>query len=204
MGTLCVLGYEPHVLDDEQRHGLRVLAAQVMTQLELRRLSAEQSEANLKLADNAEFVTAVLDSIVVGIVACDADGRLTLFQRRATRDFHGIAADSTVAPQDWAQHFALYRPDGTTLLQPDEIPLQRALVEGFIDAAEIVIAPDRRPHRLVRCDGRALHDGEGRTVGAVVAMTDITASREAERKLRASPSPWPARLVPRRRTSRRG
>ena len=178
MGTLCVLGYEPHVLDDEQRQGLRVLAAQVMSQLELRRISAEQS-------DNAELATAVLDSVVVGIVACDADGHLTLFNH-ATRDFHGIAVDSSIAPKDWAKHFSLYQSDGTTLLQPDEVPLQRALTDGAVDAAEMVIAAHGRPPRLVRCDGRALHDGEGNTVGAVVAMTDITASREAERKLRAT------------------
>lgn len=37
IGTLCVLDYEPRELTDLQRHALRVLARQVMTQLELRR-----------------------------------------------------------------------------------------------------------------------------------------------------------------------
>ena len=53
VGTLCVIGYEPQVLDDEQRDGLRVLARQAGTRLDLRRRTAEQ-------ADTSEFLNAVL------------------------------------------------------------------------------------------------------------------------------------------------
>ncbi len=49
VGTLCVIGYEPHALEDDQRLALRVLARQVVTQLELRRRTAEQaSELELR------------------------------------------------------------------------------------------------------------------------------------------------------------
>jgi diguanylate cyclase (GGDEF)-like protein/PAS domain S-box-containing protein len=53
VGTLCVIGYQPHALDDEQRQALRVLARQVVTQLELRRLTAEQA-AELTLRRGVE------------------------------------------------------------------------------------------------------------------------------------------------------
>lgn len=315
IGTLCVIGYQPGELDEEQRHGLRVLARQVTTQLEARRRDTEQAEelalrrtieADLarsrreyqllaehstdvisrqtadgrvtyvspsvrsvlgydpkdemamsavkhvhpqdlpllgsaleavrsgqsqtvtvrsqhadgrwrwmeitlaplldaeqglvevysaardvteridvsnELARNAEFVRGVLDTVAVGIVACDADGHLTLFNP-TTRDFHGIAADASIPAQDWAHHFDLFEVDGITPLQPEEVPLYRALAEGLVEDLEIVIAPHHLPARLVRCDGRALRDADGRTVGAVLAMTDITASRQAERRLR--------------------
>ena len=315
IGTLCVIGYQPGELDEEQRHGLRVLARQVTTQLEARRRDAEQveelalrrvMEADLarsrreyqllaehstdvisrhtadgrvtyvspsvrtvlgyepkdetamsavnhvhpqdlpqlgsaleavrtgqsqtvtvrsqhadgswrwmeitlaplfdaeqglvevysaardvterievsnELARNAEFVRGVLDTVAVGIVACDAEGHLTLFNP-TTRDFHGIAADASIPAQDWAHHFDLFDVDGITPLQADEVPLYKALTEGLVEDLEIVIAPHHLPARLVRCDGRALRDADGRTVGAVLAMTDITASRQAERRLR--------------------
>ncbi len=314
LGTLCVIGYEPHELDEEQREGLRVLARQVVTQLELRRRTAEQArevdhlrqvecelarskreyqllaehstdiisrhgldgivtyvspavrdvlgyepgseasldakshvhpddvstlesaltsvvggsnaaatvrsrhadgtwrwmeirlaplldeqglvevysaardvteqvEASVALAARNEFVRAVLDSVAVGVVACDGDGKLTVFNH-SSRDFHGIAPDSTVPPELWAERFDLYRSDGTTPLPASEIPLYRALTAGRVEDVEIVIAPHGLPARLVRCDGQALHDESGTTIGAVVAMSDITASRAAERRLR--------------------
>ena len=45
LGTLCVLDYEPRDLDEQQRAGLTTLAAQVMAQLELRRMVTERDEA---------------------------------------------------------------------------------------------------------------------------------------------------------------
>lgn len=42
IGTLCVLDYQPRELTDLQRHALRVLARQVMTQLDLRRALRRQ------------------------------------------------------------------------------------------------------------------------------------------------------------------
>jgi diguanylate cyclase (GGDEF)-like protein/PAS domain S-box-containing protein len=138
-----------------------------------------------ELVERAGFVDAVLDTVAVGIVACDAEGHLTLFNA-ATREFHGMAADPTVPSDEWAARFDLYEADGRTALAPDAVPLRRALVEGAVEAAEIVIAPHGLPARTVRCDGRALHGPHGDVAGAVVAMTDITAIRAAERRLRAA------------------
>ena len=45
IGTLCVLDYKARALDERQISTLRVLARQAMTQIELRRALADQSEA---------------------------------------------------------------------------------------------------------------------------------------------------------------
>lgn len=50
-----------------------------------------------RLVDRAEFLSGVLDTVSVGIVACDAAGRLTLFNETA-RALHGTGEDSSVPP----------------------------------------------------------------------------------------------------------
>ena len=49
IGTLCVLDYEPRSLTETQQRGLRLLARQVMAQLELRLAVLQREEANARL-----------------------------------------------------------------------------------------------------------------------------------------------------------
>ena len=126
---------------------------------------------------------AVLDNVPVGIVACDERGRLTLFNP-ATRKFHGMSADADIDAADWADHYALYQPDGVTPLAPEDVPLRRALAGEPVQDVEIVIAPHGLPARLVCCTGQDLRGSEGQLTGAVVTMTDITAIRESDQRLR--------------------
>ena len=134
-------------------------------------LAAARDDAERRAA----LTEAVLDTIDVAVVACDADGRLTLFNR-AAREFHGGAADPSVDPQDSAAHYNLLDEHGRTL-ERDQVPLLRALTEGELHDATIVIAPPDLPARIVRCDGRAMRDSDGRLLGAVVAQKDVTEAR---------------------------
>ena len=68
-----------------------------------------------------KFLEAVLDNIEVGIVACDATGTLTFFNR-ATRIFHGLG-EEPIGPDEWAAHYDLYLADGKTLMKKENVPL---------------------------------------------------------------------------------
>ncbi|MDP3712972.1 MAG: PAS domain S-box protein [Mycobacteriales bacterium] len=145
-------------------------------------LSADLERAHDEAVERTALLTTVLDTVDVGIVACDAQGRLTLFNR-ATREFHGLDADSVMDPADFADRYALFEEDGTTPLAADQVPLSRALREGAVHDVDLVIAPPGLPARLVRCSGRVLRDADGTVRGAVVAMADVTASRADARAL---------------------
>ncbi len=134
--------------------------------------------------EQAALSRAVLDSIDVGIVACDRYGRVTTFNR-VCRDFHGMDADATVDQDRLAEWFSLYDTDGVTLLEPDRIPLLRALRGESVQEVEIVIAPHGLERRLVTCTGRRIHAPDGTLLGAVASMRDITARRAVERALQA-------------------
>ena len=154
-----------------------VLKAKVAFFVELHRSKQELQAAEQQAVQDRVFLSAVLEAIEDGIVACGPDGKLTLFNR-ATREFHGRPLRSLDAEQ-WAGEYSLFRADGKTPLPREEVPLFRALSGEQVHNAELVIAPkDRRPRSML-CSGQPLYDEAGHKLGAVVSMHDITSRREA-------------------------
>ncbi len=150
------------------------------------RIKVEQAQhaAEASRERDRAFQRAVLENLSDGIVACDAEGELTLFNR-ALREMHGLPA-VTIPPEQWSEHYALYHADGVTPLAMSEIPLFRALNGERVLDQEIAIAPRGRTPRSVLSTGQQFHDTEGRLLGAVVAMRDVTEQKESERALRDS------------------
>ena len=134
-----------------------------------------------ELESERTLLAAVLEAIDVAVAACDEAGTLTLFNR-AAREIYGVSRDAALR-RDWLQHCSVYAPDGTAPLEPAAVPLARALAGETISGMEIVIAPPGQPPRHLLCSGHALVSADGKPLGAVVASSDITARREAERRL---------------------
>jgi PAS domain S-box-containing protein len=142
----------------------------------------ERVEARVALDREQAFLSAVFDSIEEAIVICDENGTIARFNESARR-LHGLP-EAPVPSEQWADYYDLYRSDGTTPLPTAEIPLFRALQGEHVVSQEIVVrAPGREP-RTMDCSGRAITDHAGKTVGAVVAMHDITDLKRVERELR--------------------
>ena len=163
---------------------------------ERERLVSELTAESDQHASHNALLESVLATVDVAVVACDADGRLTLFNR-AANDFHGSTADPTLDPTRWAATFDLYEEDGRTLLTPERIPLAAALRDGQVCEQVIVIAPHGLPARTVRVAGRRMLGPGGRVLGAVVAQTDITRLQASEREFRNAfiSGPTPSALL---------
>jgi PAS domain S-box-containing protein len=144
----------------------------------------ERRRAEAELTREREFLTAMLDSLKEGIVACNADGNLTLFNR-TTREFHGIPEEE-IGPDEWAERYDLYRADGRTPMRKEDIPLFRAYTGENVRDVEMVIAPKAGIVRTLLANGQAFYDGERNKLGAVVAMHDITERKRAEEALKQS------------------
>jgi len=134
---------------------------------------------------SGRFLNAVLDNLSDALVACDADGALTLFNPAAQR-LHGLPA-ATVPAEKWPEHYDLYEADGVTRLASQDVPLLRALRGEAVRDVEMVVKPAGQSARTLLASGERILDGNGDLQGAVVVMHDITAGRAAE-ALRSSQS----------------
>jgi diguanylate cyclase (GGDEF)-like protein/PAS domain S-box-containing protein len=198
LGTLAVKDYRPRELSALQLESLKILADQVMVQLELRRknLNFEQlyhqyEQINQKitlqsehLEKEREFLSALLENLSEGIVACDDQGKLSLFNN-ATRALHGLYEEG-IPPEQWAEHYDLYKADGKTHMPLDQIPLFRAYRGEKVHEEELVIAPKKQTQKIVVCNGQPLLRADGKKLGAVVAMRDITEQKAKETALAKS------------------
>jgi len=144
------------------------------------RKKRRQAEADLR--EERQFLKVLLESLEVGIVACDAAGTLTLLNRSA-REFHGLQAEP-VPTEEWAKRYGLFHPDGVTRMKREEIPLFRALHGERVRGVEMKIIPENAESRQVLASGQPIICDDGRKIGAVIAMQDVTDRRQLEAQLR--------------------
>ncbi len=147
---------------------------------ETKRASADLELALATIERERTFLQVLLDNLEEGIVACDADGRLTLLNP-ASRRFHGIPDD--IDPIGLTpKATGLRQPDGTAMSQAEN-PLMRALSGEEIRDVELLVENRQGERRVVVANAQALHDQTGAKLGAVVAMHDVSEQKRTEERL---------------------
>jgi signal transduction histidine kinase/PAS domain-containing protein len=127
---------------------------------------------------NASFLSALLDSLSVGVLACDASGKIVLLNR-ALREIHGLPESGGV-PADYPSLTTglLYDAD----LQPlpwARTPLMRACAGEQVHTDVVTIAPGQRV-RTFAVTAQPIAAGSGVSLGAVAVSHEVTALRRAE------------------------
>jgi PAS domain S-box-containing protein len=125
-----------------------------------------------------QFLEALLANASDGIVACDADGHLVLFNL-AAQVSHGLPPEP-IEPDDWGEYYNLYDRDGVRTLTKSEVPLFRALQGEAVVSQEMMIKSKQGGNRSLLANGTAIYSPTGEKLGAVVLMKDITAYKQAE------------------------
>src|SRR2546421_4703241 len=134
-GTRAYLGFPIHGQDDEP---VGVCAAvdfrpRIWTADEMRAVDhaaqactalVAKQRARQEIDRQRRFLDAILESLHVGVAACDPSGRITLFNA-ALRTLIGDQRPGADAA-GWARQLPLRHPDGSPLAA-DEVPLLRAL-----------------------------------------------------------------------------
>jgi len=124
----------------------------------------------------------ILENLEEGVVCCDPAGNLTFFNK-ATQQWHGTDIRN-VPIEDWARFYALFQGDGKTLFKTEELPIIRALSGEVVRNVEMVIVAQGQPPRFLVGSADPMFDDDGRKLGAVLVMHDVTQRRHAETALR--------------------
>jgi len=144
------------------------------------------SEARLK---------TVLDTLPVGVVVADADGRI-VWDNAATRELWGVPPET----ESWETYanWVGWWPDTGERIKAEEWAMTRALLHGEETRNELV-----QNQRFVSHERRyylnnvaPLRNAEGRIVGGVAAMLDVTETKQAQDEIQnlakfPSENPYP-------------
>ena len=147
------------------RYGVRV----VQDVTEARRMAD-------RLGESERHMRELLEALPAAVYTTDAEGKIDFFNKAAVE-----LAGRTPQPGDqWCVTWRLYHPDGSPLPH-DQCPMAVALKENRLVRGVEAVAerPDGTRVPFIPYP-TPLHDSEGRLVGAINMLVDITERKKAE------------------------
>jgi len=128
------------------------------------------------------FTDALLETIEVGIVGCDADSVFLVSNRAEREMFVFDTGLDGLRPEHLDRRIDVYSPGGEKL-GPQDYPLMRALRGEDVSKVDVVAGPAGGPYKELVVRGRQITGPQGEVLGAVAALTDVTAERAIGRAL---------------------
>jgi diguanylate cyclase (GGDEF)-like protein len=131
-----------------------------------------------ELRRHAAISDGILTSMADGVIVADLDGRIILLNPTAER-LLGRNVENT---RDGIERSRLvvYRADGTTPYEQDEIPVARAIRGESIDGVECVAhLPGRADPIWFSVSARPLKASDGSRLGGVSVFRDVTEAKRA-------------------------
>lgn len=147
----------------------------------------ERKQAEEALEEAQALLMAAVEQSPSGILIADAPGvRIRLANPAA----FGIRGETSVALTDievaqHQQHWQTFRPDGVTPYPSEELPLSRAVREGFVSRdVEVIIRSEQGEQRWVSANAGPVRDKQGQIRAGIVVFHDITDRKHAEAQIR--------------------
>jgi diguanylate cyclase (GGDEF)-like protein len=149
---------------------------------DLKKALSELADAHAELARRQSFTDALLETVEVGIVCCDAQGTF-LVSNRAERKMFGLQSGlKGLMPEQLASLIDVFDGEGTPL-SFDDYPLMRTLRGEDVNPVDVIVGPAGGPYCEVVVRGSQISGPDGQLLGAVAALTDVTQERSASRAL---------------------
>jgi PAS domain S-box-containing protein len=141
----------------------------------------DRKNTEIILQKREEFIRKMTQNTSEAIVACDELGMLSFFNKSAM-EWYGIETLNDLQ-QKWPRQFEEYDPLTNEPLKTNENPLYRAFNNETVKNVEIVLKTKGQPSRHILCNGDPIIDDNGKKIGAVVVMSDITDRKMNEDQL---------------------
>nr|WP_245965025.1 sensor histidine kinase [Trinickia dinghuensis] len=146
-----------------------------------RRMLRRAAELTTSLFEQKELLEVTLTSIGDGVVATDADGRITFFNRVA-HALTGWRPENTLGhPVDEILRFERSY-DGSKAENPGVVAMRERRTVDHSNGTVLVGCDGKRTY--VDANGAPTFDSQGRLVGSVLVLHDVTERARAELQLR--------------------
>ncbi|HEX4638885.1 MAG TPA: PAS domain S-box protein [Chthoniobacterales bacterium] len=141
----------------------------------------ERTEQALRVSQDR--YRTLFELVPVAVYACDANGVILEYNRRAT-ELWGQELDSNGTTPRFCGSYRIFHPDGRPMAH-EECPMARALRGEKVSAKELEIVVERPDgeRRHVLASPRILTNKEGKISGAINCLYDITDRKRSEQAL---------------------
>ena len=146
-----------------------------------RRLLRQAAELTASMFEQKELLEVTLASIGDGVIATDTEGRVTYFNRVAETLTGWPPGEALGHPVDEILGFE-HSTDGRRAENPAIIAIRERRPIEHSDGTMLIGRDGKRTH--VDANGAPTFDSEGRLVGSVLVLHDVTERARAERQLR--------------------
>ena len=156
-------------------------AGRIIAASKIARDITEQKRSEAALRDSERRLHDLIAAIPAAIYTTDAAGKITYYNEAAVEFF---GRRPTVGSDEWCVSWKMYWPDGTPLPH-DQCPMAVALKENRPIRGKEAIAerPDGTRIPFIPFP-TPLHDADGRLIGAINMLVDVSERKQAESQQR--------------------
>ncbi|MCW8417466.1 response regulator [Fluoribacter dumoffii] len=129
------------------------------------------------IANEKKFLNAMLDNLEDGIIACNAEGKITVLNHTIQKYIDSDKSNKTI--HNIGDFFKLFTLNNKPIKQ-GAFPLNRALDGERIRGVEFIMHAKSEVRNVV-IDGQKIINSNGDNLGAVIVIHDITERKQTEK-----------------------